>query len=58
MTKDQATIEMHAALVEALNALQDYVEALEAQGGSMYYGRSVIAQIEAAIAAWESQTND
>lgn len=38
--------EMLAALAEAENALLDYVERLERQGGSMNYGRSVIALIQ------------
>ena len=53
--------EMHARLVaygdgrheaerllrEAQNALLDYVERLEKQGGMMGYGRSVLRQIDA-----------
>lgn len=38
--------ELLRALAEAENALLDYVERLEKQGGSMNYGRSVIALIQ------------
>ncbi len=38
---------------ESLNALRDYVEQLEEQGGMMGYGRSVIRRLEAAIAKAE-----
>lgn len=37
------------ALSEAKNALLDYIEALEKQGGSMNYGRSVIMKIDHAL---------
>lgn len=39
-----------AALKEAENALADYVQQLEAAGGSMNYGHAVLRQIRAAIA--------
>ena len=39
------------ALLEADNALTDYVDRLEKQGGMMGYGRSVIAKVRLAHAA-------
>ena len=41
---------MFEALCHAHNALMDYVDRLERQGGSMHYGRAVIRDVEAAIA--------
>lgn len=41
--------ELRALLREAQNALLDYVERLEKQGGMMNYGRSVLARIDAAM---------
>lgn len=42
---------MLAALVEAENALTDYIETLERQGAKLNYGRNVLAQVRAAIAS-------
>jgi hypothetical protein len=41
------------ALKEAENALSDYVPTLEAAGGTMGYGRSVLHVIQVAIAKAE-----
>ena len=41
------------ACKESLNALLDYVETLEKQGGSMNYGKKVIAQLVIVIAKAE-----
>jgi hypothetical protein len=38
--------ELLEALAEAENALLDYVDRLEKQGGSMNYGRAVIRKIQ------------
>lgn len=40
---------LYAALVEAENALADYVPQLEAKGSMLGYGRSVLRNIRAAI---------
>jgi hypothetical protein len=45
-----AAPELLDAALEAENALRDYVPELERKGGSMNYGRSVIAKLQAAIA--------
>jgi len=42
---------MLAALVDAENALHGYVDELEKQGGTMFYGHSVLARVRAAIDA-------
>lgn len=49
--RDEAFIALHIAshaLAEADNALTDYVDRLEKQGGMMGYGRSVIAKVKMA----------
>ena len=38
------------ALLESKNALLDYIQTLERQGGMMGYGRSVLRKIESALA--------
>lgn len=41
--------ELLDAAKDALTALEDYVDTLERQGGTMGFGRSVIFRLEAAI---------
>ncbi|MEN6402565.1 MAG: hypothetical protein ABFD94_11545 [Armatimonadia bacterium] len=49
--KDAALDACTKAMDEALNALLDYVETLEKQGGTMNYGRKVMGQLISALAA-------
>jgi hypothetical protein len=46
---------LRSLLKEAQNALLDYVERLEKQGGMMNYGRSVLARIDDALAKGDSE---
>ena len=46
-----AAPDMLSALVEADNALSDYIDQLEKRGGSMNYGHAVLRRVRAALAA-------
>lgn len=44
-----ALVVANAAMKEAKNALLDYVDKLEKQGGFMFYGKTVIRQLDISI---------